>query len=488
MLRATTCIHHPMAQEAAVTTRKDFLLGSAAAAAGLSLFGVGRTNVAEATTRPNVLVVFTDDQPPFGSIERMPFVRQFFLENGLVYDRAYLADPLCAPMRATMQLGRYPHSHHIIGNKGAARQYKNAGRQHESVARRLRQAGYSTSLVGKWMNGYEDLMGAKQGWAHPYFEQWYAVIGNHDPVEVNSNGDVKVTDTRIVHETDLLRDRCEEFIRNHRNGPWVCWATLKAPHSPYKPSPRHQNAFSDQPLYRRPNYDEEDVSDKPSFVRDEPRSNNVNELDKKRRRVQLGKWRELLDVDDAVSSLWNTIQRTGQADRTYIIYAIDNGWMNGEHRLDLKGYSYEESSKNPLMVRGPGVAQGRTTQAYSSLVDIPATIADLAGIGPFGEGRSLVPTFRGTVPEDWRKRVFFEHPIFPWYAVRDDSLEGELAGDWKYVENRNLENREIELYDMVSDPYELTSLHRERPDVCAALSPRISAFKQSQGRAEIAAA
>jgi hypothetical protein len=56
------------------------------------------------------------------------------------------------------------------------------------------------------------------------------------------------------------------------------------------------------------------------------------------------------------------------------------------------------------------------------------------------------------------------------------------------VENHNLENREVELYDMVNDPYELTSLHRERPDVCAALSPRISAFKQSQGRAEIAVA
>jgi arylsulfatase A-like enzyme len=120
-------------------------------------------------------------------------------------------------------------------------------------------------------------------------------------------------------------------------------------------------------------------------------------------------------------------------------------------------------------------------------VDLPATIADLAGDPDFGEGCSLVPTFDGTVPADWRKRVFFEQPGFPWYAVRDDSLEGELAGDWKYVENGNLENRELEFYDMANDPYELTSLHRKRPDVCAALSPRISAFKQSRGRAEIAA-
>lgn len=98
--------------------------------------------MATAASRPNVLVVFTDDQPPFGSIERMPFVREFFLENGLVYDRAYLADPLCAPSRATMQLGRYPHSHNILSNKGAAGHYKNAGRQHESVARR--SAGQAT--------------------------------------------------------------------------------------------------------------------------------------------------------------------------------------------------------------------------------------------------------------------------------------------------------------------------------------------------------
>jgi N-acetylglucosamine-6-sulfatase len=443
--------------------------------------------VAAMASKPNALVIFTDDQPPFGSIQRMPFVRQFLLQNGLVYDRAYLSTPLCAPSRATMQLARYAHSHNIISNKGAAGQYKDAGRQHESVARRLKQLGYSTALIGKWMNGYEDLMGMNHGWVHPYLDQWYVVLGNRDPVEVNSNGDIKVTDTRIEHETDLLRDRCEAFIRNHRDRPWVCWATLKAPHSPYAPSPRHENAFSDEPLFKRPNYDEEDVSDKPSFVRDEPRSNNVNDLDRKRRKVQLGKWRELLDVDDAVRALWDTIRNTGQANRTYVIYAIDNGWMNGEHRLDKKGFAYEESSRNPLMVRGPDVVQGRI-QAYSSLVDIPATISDLAGDPAFGEGRSLVPTFDGTIPADWRKRVFFEMPNFPWFAVRDDSLEGELAGDWKYVENANADNRELELYDMANDPSELQSLHRERPDVCAALSSRISAFKQSRGRAEIAAA
>jgi arylsulfatase A-like enzyme len=66
-------------------------------------------------------------------------------------------------------------------------------------------------------------------------------------------------------------------------------------------------------------------------------------------------------------------------------------------------------------------------------------------------------------------------------------LTGKLSGDWKYVENRNLEQRQIELYDMANDPYELTSLHRERPDVCAALRPRIAAFKQSRGHKQIAA-
>ena len=55
-------------------TRKDFLLWSTAAAAGLSLFGAGNRKVAEAVSRPNVLVIYTDDQPPFGSIVRMPFV------------------------------------------------------------------------------------------------------------------------------------------------------------------------------------------------------------------------------------------------------------------------------------------------------------------------------------------------------------------------------------------------------------------------------
>ena len=47
------------------------------------------------------------------------------------------------------------------------------------------------------MNGYEDLMSTNSGWAHPYFDQWYVVLANYDPIRVNSNGDIKVTDTRL---------------------------------------------------------------------------------------------------------------------------------------------------------------------------------------------------------------------------------------------------------------------------------------------------
>jgi N-acetylglucosamine-6-sulfatase len=68
--------------------------------------------------------------------------------------------------------------------------------------------------------------------------------------------------------------------------------------------------------------------------------------------VQLGEWRELLDVDDAVGALWNAIQNTGQADRTHVIYTINNGWMNDEHRLDKKSFTYEESTRSWCVVLG----------------------------------------------------------------------------------------------------------------------------------------
>ena len=81
MLLPMTGIHHPMTSGGS----SDYTQGLSAQASGgrLSLFGLGRGNVAEVTTRPYVLMVFTDDQPPFGILSRLPFVREFFVENGL---------------------------------------------------------------------------------------------------------------------------------------------------------------------------------------------------------------------------------------------------------------------------------------------------------------------------------------------------------------------------------------------------------------------
>lgn len=179
------------------------------------------------------------------------------------------------------------------------------------------------------------------------------------------------------------------------------------------------------------------MSDKPEARRDKPREDDSR---RNRLAVQLGKRREPLDVDDAAKALWDTIVATGQADRTFVVCCTDNGWTNGEHRMDGKGQPYEESVKNPLYVRGPGVASG-TTADLSQLVDVPATIADLADLGPFGEGRPLVPLFGETMSEGWRQRVLIKHPDGNWRGVRDVSL----GADWKYAE---YSTGETELYDM----------------------------------------
>lgn len=89
----------------------------------------------------------------------------------------------------------------------------------------------------------------------------------------------------------------------------------------------------------------------------------------------------LLSVDDLVEGVVDILNRTGQLDNTYIIYTSDNGYHLGHHRLRAgKKYAFEEDINVPLIIRGPNVPKGRTTDIVSAHIDLSPTILHMAGI------------------------------------------------------------------------------------------------------------
>lgn len=446
--------------------RREFLRRVGVALAGLSL----TSQTSNSDTRPNFLVVMTDDQPHY-TIPYMDAVSSTIKNQGVTFSpHAYVSTPICSPARATLLTGKWSHNtNHTLGGY---KELRDSGLQNDTVATRLKNAGYATFFGGKYINGYD-------GWAvPPGWDSWFAMV---EPVNATGSfryraGDrIKKYDRAVYNETDVLRGGVERFVRNRAGSsqPWFAYVCQHAPHGPYTPASRHADGFAKTPLRRVPSVAEKDLSDKPVWVQ-----NRAPYTDRERKINTIGyrgKLRELQEVDDLVGRLMNALVHTNQLANTWVFFLTDNGYLLGEHGLAGKSIPYEESSRTPFLVRGPGLPGGVQSDALVSHVDLPPTLLDFAGASWSDlDGDSLLPvlTNGGARPDGWRNELLVEDLVRGWNMLR--------TMQYAYVE---WNSGEKELYDMNSDPYQLRSLHADpgKADLIAQLSSRLSEMKRCSG-------
>ena len=456
--------------------------------------------------RPNVVLIVTDDLDA-GLLqahrERYPNIARL-AEGGTTFENAFVTDPLCCPSRATMLRGQYAHNHRIIGNwppQGGARKFRSLGHEDSTVATWLRDEGYRTVLVGKYMNDYYgDRVPA--GW-----DDWYAIAGGHLSDDLNENGRIHRYDPERHYLDDVLAEKATTYInRSPEDGaPFFMWVGTQAPHAPATPAPRHEGTFADARLPRGPSFDEPDVSDKPDWVRDNPH------LDQERispmQDLYRNRLRSMLAVDEMLGRLVESLKDRGKLENTYIFFTSDNGWHAGEHRLTPgKWTAYEEDARVPLIVRGPGVPESRTLSHPVLNNDLAPTFADLAGAAEatpsFVDGRSLVPLLDGDpqAKENWRSAFLIEAATelgptavppmsgdrMPedWQrAPREDwgrpGLEAVRTADHLYVEYGTGER---ELYDLREDPYQLNNRYDDAdPELLRRLKERLAVLRSCSG-------
>ena len=157
------------------------------------------------------------------------------------------------------------------------------------------------------------------------------------------------------------------------------------------PAPRHRDAFAAEPLPRPPSFNEADVSDKPSGIRN--RSLLPAERIRAIRENYQQELESLLAVDEGVARIVAALRASGELANTLVIFTSDNGFFHGEHRVAQgKNLPYEPAIRVPLVLRGPGVPAGlRLTQRVAN-VDLAPTIVDAANAtaGRALDGRSLL--------------------------------------------------------------------------------------------------
>ena len=406
-----------------VLRRKRFylILAGMAVVAVTVVIAAGRGALAADTQeRPNIVVIMTDDQDN----DSLPVMRHLlsFIGGGWVnFTAAFANDAKCCPSRATFLTGQYSHHHGVTAN-GRGFNLDDSS----TLAVWLDQAGYYTGLVGKYLIGFPwDL---RKNYVPP---GWDVFDHSYKPVDVQTKSALAFLDGAPAGE------------------PFFLYLAYTAPHHTAAPPERYQDIDVYIPP-RRPNFNEEDVSDKPLWVRREPLLSEavIREWDKERANSQ----RELLAIDDGVLAIMEKLAARGDLDNTYVIFLGDQGFSWGSHRWIYKNCPYVECSRFPLLIRVPR-GDNRVEPRLVSNADLAPTIAELAGATMAGrepDGRSFAELLRNPATV-WAEGVLLER-----HHGDDASRFYAVQTTWNmYAEYLN---GDVELYDMVADPYQMSNV------------------------------
>ena len=484
--------------------------------AGLSITA-SQTDTGSAQTvappPPNLLFIVTDDMNASDldkvAIDgrRVMFHTQNLIENqGVKFTNGFVTRSLCCPSRATILRGQYTHNHNVWVNvepQGGFPRFRELGHESSTIATWLDSApgftdGYDTVLIGKYLNRYGNTptTHVAQGW-----DKWYAwegmYTGTDTSYKINENGTIVTYQRTQIHDTDLHAQQAVNFLTEHvndperKNTPFFMYLAPNAPHKPAYSAKRHANMFKNEPLPKPPSFNEADVSDKPTWVRNRPRlsSTQVSNITTTYRK----RLRALQSVDEMVKQLVDTLStvkdpRTQEPliNNTYIVFTSDNGDYFGEHRLQEKAAVYEEDIRVPLLIRGPGVPSGVTRSELVLNNDLAPTFASWANVQPANvvDGRPLSPLLSTSSSVPWRSAFLIEHKSSPEeydYVRRIPEYYAVRTSRYLYVEFPT--TNEKEFYDLSADPYQLTNTYNSvvGSQLLSDLQAKLAALKQCKG-------
>jgi N-acetylglucosamine-6-sulfatase len=423
--------------------------------------------------RPNFVVIVVDDLD-ISSVAYMPAVQRHLGDAGMFFSRFFATTPLCCPSRASILRGQYAHNHRVLRNTGESAgfsAFRESGHEESSMGPLLDAGGYETALVGKYLNGYS-LPGNRRNYVPTGWDHWVAGV-DHEAY-AGYDYDLNV-DGEIVHHGSTERDYLTDVLAGHalafldrqvpNSDPFLLYLAPYAPHNPATPAPRHLGAFHGSTAPRGPSFNERNIRDKPAWVRSIGRlsQTRIDRIDADfARRLE-----SLQAVDETIDGVMQRLADLGLLESTYVLFLSDNGYFLGEHRQPHgKDAPYDAASRVPFIVLGPDIAADSTSERMALNIDILPTVLDLAGLETpqFIDGRSLRPLLEGNA-QGWRKAALLEG-----FGKETESIEGSESAtpafralrleQTLYVE---YETGERELYNLRSDPFELTNVVRDAP-------------------------
>ncbi len=437
--------------------------------------------------RPNIVLILADDLgwsdlACYGSdLHETPNLDQL-AKQGVKFNQAYSASPVCTPTRVSILTGKHPARLHMTIWREAA---LNRGKkklleplcldslptEETTVAELLQDAGYYNVHIGKWhvgsAEGYPQahgfhrniggtLWGAPETFWYPYsgdsyFREWRYV----PDLEPGNEGNY-LTDTLTNKAIEVMQERTAT------KQPFFINLWYHSVHTPIEGKPElvehYTNKITENHIQKNPHY-----------------AAMVHSL------------------DENVGRVLKKIDELGIADNTLVIFSSDNGGfikngkLNPEYQVanntplrSGKGSTYEGGIRVPLIVRGLGVATDQQSNTPVISSDLFPTLLDAAGISkrPDGptDGLSLASIFENPDETLDRDSLYFH---YPHYYHTTTPVTAMRKGDWKLLEY--YEDNRIELYDLNKDLGETTNLAASQPDLAAHLKSELHEWRAQIG-------
>ena len=389
---------------------------------------------------------------------KVPHLRRLYAE-GVAFNTAYCASPLCAPSRAAFMTGMLPSQTRVYDN---AAEFAAAI---PTLAHHLRGAGYDTILSGKMhfvgpdqLHGFEerlttDIYPADYGWTPDWskpgerIDWWYHNLGS-----VTAAGTAEITN-QLEFDDEVAFLANQRLLQIARRGdkerPFCLTVGLTHPHDPFVAREKYWDLYPDgtippptvapipqdklDPHSLRLYHDNKtpDYTITARMIADSRRAYCAN----------------ISYIDDKIGDLLATLAACRFTREAIIVFCSDHGEMLGERGLWFKMNFFESAARVPLLVHAPNRFKARQVTAPVSLTEVAPMLLSLAGVAP--EAKSGLAALAGGASDDQR------------LVVAEYAAEGAIApmimlrrGPWKFIHTPVDPDQ---LFDLDADPRELTN-------------------------------
>ena len=431
------------------------------------------------SNRPNILFLMTDQMQgrvlePDHPCRTPNFDR--LAARGVRIERAYTPNAVCSPARASLMTGLLPHNHGVLYVTHTVDDDQgNLRTEYPHWAQGLAEAGYRTGYFGKWHVERTDRL-EDFGWqvngasGTPLYRQKTQDLLGDNPPQPNYTlrgdsdtppgyrqsifygvTDVPPEQRRVGIATSLGLDYLDQVTAG--DDPWCCLVSVIEPHDPFITGPDAFAHYDVDDLELPPNFSD-DLAGRPGLYRKTAQIWD-HWTDRQKREAAICYYAAITEIDQQFGRLIDKVEAAGQLDNTIIILTSDHGELLGAHGLYCKNISaFEEVYHIPMLISGPGVAQGVVSRARVGLHDLHPTLLDLTGCPSIEQvdSRSFAPALRDPVTHDAEFGFGFAE-----YEGTRINLTQRIVwdGDWKFIFN----GFDIdELYNLHDDPHELTNL------------------------------